>query len=102
MVRMASDCTRERCANDAEQIPEEEALRAVEALHQTRAEIHSKEIKEEMERTTVHKRNRQKAPRLCTQEVAVRVVYLDQCKRLKEARQREGGSGNYSRKSDHQ
>jgi hypothetical protein len=42
-----------------------------------------------MERTTVHKRNRQKAPWLCTQEVTVRAVYLDQCERLKEARQRK-------------
>ena len=55
-----------------------------------------------MERTTVHKRNRKKAPRLCTQEVTVRTVYLDQRKRLKEARQRKSGSGDYSRESDHQ
>ena len=55
-----------------------------------------------MEPAAVHKRNRQKAPRLCTQEVTVRTVYLDQRKRLKEARQRKSGSGDYSRESDHQ
>ena len=55
-----------------------------------------------MERTTVHKRNRQKAPWLCAQEVTVRVVYLDQRERLKEARQRKSGGGDYSREPDHQ
>ena len=55
-----------------------------------------------MEGTTVHKRNRQKAPWLCAQEVTVRVVYLDKRERLKEARQRKSGGGDYSREPDHQ
>jgi hypothetical protein len=55
-----------------------------------------------MERTTVHKRNRQKAPWLSAQGITTRTVYFDQRKRLKEARQRKSGSGDYSRESDHQ
>ena len=50
----------------------------------------------------MHKRTRKQAPRLCAQEVTVPVVHLDQRKRLKKARQRKSGSGDYSRDSDHQ
>jgi hypothetical protein len=80
------DRTRERCGDHAKEIPEEESLRTVESLYESRAEIHGKEIKDQMQRTPVDKRNRKESPRLNGEQISTRRVNLDQRERLKECR----------------
>jgi hypothetical protein len=80
------DRTRERCGDHAEEIPEEESLRTVESLHESRAEIHGEEIKDQMQRTPVDERNRKESPRLNGEQISPCRVNLDQRERLKECR----------------
>jgi hypothetical protein len=80
------DRTRERCGDHAKEIPEEESLRTVESLYESRAEIHGKEIKDQMQRTPVDERNRKESPRLNGEQIPTRRVNLDQREWLKECR----------------